>query len=123
MGLAPFIDGIDDRLSLGYNGTIHGKLACKDGHCQRCASGAAQNTRMEECLCQHAEDMAIKLAGSCTGATIYVTISPCASCTKKIIDAGIKRVVYDELYEGYAENNLKMQTNGVETIRLEEFEL
>ena len=33
-----------------------------------------------------------------TGATIYITASPCIECAKLIIQAGIRRVVYGEQY-------------------------
>ena len=50
----------------------------------------------------HAEANAItKLARSSNnsdGATLYVTDSPCIECSKLIIQAGIKRVVYSREY-------------------------
>ena len=50
----------------------------------------------------HAEANAItKVArsnNSSDNATLYVTASPCVECAKLIIQAGIKRVVYNELY-------------------------
>lgn len=50
----------------------------------------------------HAEANAItKIARSnnnSNGATLYVTTSPCIECAKLIIQAGIVRVVYGELY-------------------------
>lgn len=50
----------------------------------------------------HAEANAItKVArsnNSSEGSTLYVTASPCMECSKLIIQAGIKRVVFDELY-------------------------
>ena len=50
----------------------------------------------------HAEANAItKLARSSNnseGSTLYVTASPCIECSKLIIQAGIKRVVYAEKY-------------------------
>ena len=50
----------------------------------------------------HAEANAItKLARSgnnSDGSTLYVTASPCIECSKLIIQAGIKRVVYGEKY-------------------------
>jgi dCMP deaminase len=50
----------------------------------------------------HAEANAItKIARSgnnSDGATLYVTDSPCIECSKLIIQAGIKRVVYGEKY-------------------------
>lgn len=50
----------------------------------------------------HAEANAItKVArsnNSSDGATLYVTASPCLECSKLIIQSGIKRVVFNELY-------------------------
>ena len=50
----------------------------------------------------HAEANAItKVArsnNSSDGATLYVTASPCLECAKLIIQSGIRRVVYNELY-------------------------
>ena len=50
----------------------------------------------------HAEANAItKVArsnNSSDGATLYITASPCVECSKLIIQAGIKRVVFNELY-------------------------
>ena len=60
----------------------------------------------ENSYCQpyvlHAEANAItKVArsnNSSDGATLYITASPCVECSKLIIQAGIRRVVYHELY-------------------------
>ena len=50
----------------------------------------------------HAEANAItkvaKSNNNCENATLYVTTSPCMECSKLIIQAGIKRVVFEELY-------------------------
>lgn len=50
----------------------------------------------------HAEANAItKVArsnNSSDGSTLYVSTSPCMECSKLIIQAGIKRVVFSELY-------------------------
>ncbi len=50
----------------------------------------------------HAEANAItkvaKSNNSSNGATLYVTSSPCLECSKLIIQAGIKRVVFTENY-------------------------
>ncbi|MDE5774264.1 MAG: dCMP deaminase family protein [Muribaculaceae bacterium] len=50
----------------------------------------------------HAEANAItKVArsnNSSEGSTLYVTASPCMECAKLIIQAGIRRVVFSELY-------------------------
>ena len=56
----------------------------------------------ELCMALHAEQNAIvqaaKMGASVDGATIYVTHQPCSICTKFIINAGIKRIVYKEPY-------------------------
>lgn len=50
----------------------------------------------------HAEANAItkvaKSNNNSNGATIYITTSPCIECAKLIIQAGIKRVVFSEMY-------------------------
>ena len=85
-------------LSTGYNGTPHGVRNCSEGGCPRCASGAKSGSNLEECLCIHAEQNAICQAAlhghALDGGTIYITISPCLTCAKLLINAGIKEVVY-----------------------------
>ena len=78
-------------ISDGYNGTPSGfENCCEDEN----------NVTLPYVL--HAEANAMtKLARSSNnseGATLYVTASPCIECAKLIIQAGIKRVVYGELY-------------------------
>lgn len=78
-------------ISDGYNGTPSGfENVCED----------EQNVTLPYVL--HAEANAItKVArsnNSSDGSTLYVTASPCLECAKLIIQAGIKRVVYNELY-------------------------
>jgi dCMP deaminase len=50
----------------------------------------------------HAESNALakvaKSTQSSDGATLYITLSPCKECSKLILQAGIKRVVYAEEY-------------------------
>ena len=59
-------------------------------------------TRQEVCFSTHAEQNALvqsaKLGISVDGATMYVTHRPCVICTKLMINAGIKRVVYQNHY-------------------------
>lgn len=78
-------------ISDGYNGTPSGfENVCEDEH------GVTKPYVL------HAEANAItKLARSgnnSDGATLYVTASPCIECSKLIIQAGIRRVVYGEQY-------------------------
>ncbi|MBR2839293.1 MAG: dCMP deaminase family protein [Kiritimatiellae bacterium] len=85
-------------LATGYNGTPHGVTNCFAGGCPRCARTTTSGDHLEECLCVHAEQNAICQAAlhghAIEGATIYVTISPCLTCAKLIINSGISEVVY-----------------------------
>jgi dCMP deaminase len=78
-------------ISDGYNGTVSGfKNECEDDK---------GNTHP---YVLHAEANAItKIAQSTNSskdATLYTLVSPCMECSKLIIQAGIKRVVYAEEY-------------------------
>lgn len=43
---------------------------------------------------------------SCIGATMYVTLSPCVPCAAMMIQAGVKRLVYKEMYRDQGGVNL-----------------
>jgi dCMP deaminase len=78
-------------ISDGYNGTPSGfENICED------------EEGKTKAYVLHAEANAItkvaKSNNSSEGATLYVTTSPCMECSKLIIQAGIKRVVFKELY-------------------------
>jgi len=78
-------------LSMGYNGTPSGF----DNNCE--------NQDGTNWWVLHAEANAIvKMARSkgesTEGTTLYTTCSPCKECAKLIIQAGIKRVVYRDVY-------------------------
>ncbi|MCX8196809.1 MAG: dCMP deaminase family protein [Candidatus Micrarchaeota archaeon] len=89
-------------ISTGYNGTPRGIRNCNEGGCPRCSSFADSGTKLEECVCSHAEENAIVQAAyhgiSIKGATLYSTFSPCLICTKMIINAGISEVIYNADY-------------------------
>ena len=78
-------------ISDGYNGTPAGfENVCED------ENGVTKPYVL------HAEANALtKVArsnNSSDNATLYVTASPCVECAKLIIQSGIKRVVFNELY-------------------------
>jgi dCMP deaminase len=89
-------------ISTGYNGTPRGTRNCYEGGCPRCNDLADSGTRLDECLCSHGEENAIVQAAyhgvSVSAATLYTTFAPCLMCTKMIINAGIREVVYNEDY-------------------------
>ncbi len=69
----------------------------------------------------HAEANAItKLArsnNSSTGATLYITLSPCRECAKLIHQAGIERVVYRDVYKD-SSGLVFLNQAGVEIVHL-----
>ena len=89
-------------ISTGYNGTPRGTTNCNEGGCPRCNDLAQGGTRLDECLCSHAEENAITQAAyhgvSLKDGTVYTTFSPCLQCTKMIINAGLTEVVYQSDY-------------------------
>lgn len=91
---------IDRRIvSTGYNGTPRGTRNCNEGGCPRCSDLAASGTRLDECLCSHAEENAITQAAyhgtSVKNGCLYSTFSPCLMCAKMIINSGIAEVVFN----------------------------
>jgi dCMP deaminase len=97
----------DQIVSTGYNGSPRGEDNCCDtGFCQREKLGIAKGERYELCCAIHAEDNAIMNAGRdrTQGATLYIVgknvadesyanPSPCMMCRRKIVNAGVDRVV------------------------------
>lgn len=91
----------DNRiLSLGYNGTPKGTQNCYEGGCERCANVNATGRHLDLCMCLHAEENALLYVSSqqLQDSTMYVSLLPCISCVKKILQCGVKRVVYWEKY-------------------------
>jgi dCMP deaminase len=89
-------------ISTGYNGTPRGTKNCYEGGCPRCNNLADSGTKLDECLCSHGEENSITQAAyhgvSVKDATLYTTFAPCLMCTKMIINAGIREVVYNKDY-------------------------
>lgn len=97
----------DEIISTGYNGSPRGEENCIDtGKCEREVHGVPKGERYELCVAIHAEDNAITSAGRdrANGATLYIVgrehsnndyanPCPCMMCRRKIVNAGIKRVV------------------------------
>ncbi len=97
-------------ISDGFNGTPSGfENVCED------EAGVTKPYVL------HAEANAItKVArsnNSSDGATLYVTASPCVECSKLIIQAGIRRVVYNEEYRITDGLDL-LRRAGIETVHI-----
>lgn len=98
-------------ISDGFNGTPSGfENVCED------------ENNVSKPYVLHAEANAItKVArsnNSSEGATLYVTTSPCMECSKLIIQAGIRRVVYQDEYRITDGLDL-LRRSGIEVIHLQ----
>lgn len=112
-------------ISTGYAGSPAG---CK--HCDE--AGHEMNTVIQEngteskhCIrTTHAELNAIaqaaKVGVSTDGGTLYCKMTPCYTCAKVIINAGIKRVVAENYYHGGARTADIFKEAGVEYSLLNE---
>ncbi len=89
-------------ISTGYNGTPRHTKNCYEGGCPRCSSVGPSGQNLSECFCSHGEENAIVQAAyhgiSIKESTLFTTFSPCLLCTKMIINAGVKEVVYNQDY-------------------------
>ena len=98
-------------ISDGYNGTPEGfENVCED------------ENNLTKPYVLHAEANAItkvaKSNNSSEGATLYITTSPCMECSKLIIQSGIKRVVFCDLYSKNEGLEL-LKRAGIELVHLE----
>lgn len=101
-------------ISDGYNGTPTGfDNCCEDDY--------------EKTLWYvlHAEANAImkvaKSTNNSDGATLYITLSPCRECSKLILQAGIKRVVYLNAYKDNSGVKF-LEQSGIEVTHIENLE-
>ena len=100
-------------ISDGFNGTPAGfENICED-----------ETTGQTKPYVLHAEANAItKVArsnNSSEGSTLYCTASPCVDCSTLIVQAGIRRVVFNELYR-IADGIELLQRAGVECVHIPE---
>ena len=109
-------------ISTGYNGTPRGVKNCNEGGCPRCNGFSESGKNLEECLCSHGEENAIVQASyhgiAIRDATLYTTYSPCLMCSKMIINAGIRRVVFNEAYPLNDTATRMLKEAGVDLVRL-----
>ncbi|MFA5543531.1 MAG: dCMP deaminase family protein [Bacilli bacterium] len=93
-------------VSTGYVGSPSGLPHCIDDGCIIGEDGGCVRT-------VHAEAGAIAFAAkagiSLQESIMYVTLSPCLSCSKLIINAGIRRVIFLEQYR---------KTDGIELLNM-----
>lgn len=111
-------------LATGYNGTPSGITHCSEVGCLRQRLHVPSGERHELCRGLHAEQNAIIQAAkhgvNIGDTTLYCTNSPCIICSKMIINAGVKRIIY---LEGYPDTlSMEMlKESGIEVQAFDEF--
>ena len=89
-------------IATGYNGVPTGLIHCAETGCMRDKLQIPSGERHELCLGLHAEQNAIIQSAingvSIAGGTLYSTTQPCVLCSKMLINARIKTIVFDGPY-------------------------
>lgn len=109
-------------LATGYNGAPAGLKHCVEVGCLRENASIPSGTRHELCRALHAEQNAIVQAAchgiSIAGSTLYCTNKPCIICSKMLINAGIKRIFFDQEYDDELADAI-LDEAGIELMRFE----
>lgn len=114
-----FCDG-SHFLSSGYNGATSGDVDPREAGCARVVEGELQEGK-GYCRGSHAELNAIgNLTVSTLGLTdlsMMVTLHPCFSCAKQIVNKGLKKVYYIWEYGREEFVTEYLRSRGVEVIK------
>ena len=109
-------------LSTGYNGAPSGITHCEVTGCLREKLNVPSGERHELCRGLHAEQNAIIQAAyhgtSIKDSVLYCTNLPCSICSKMIINAGIKKIIYKDGYMDKLAEEM-ITESGIEIERLE----
>jgi len=102
-------------IATGYNGAPSGAPHCDVTGCIRQHEGIPSGQRLDICRASHAEANAISQCARygvpTEGATAYVTVSPCVTCAKLLVQAGIDCVVYRGIYPDDASADVLTQSH------------
>ena len=84
-------------LATGYNGVASGQPHCLDIPC--ISANSASGTDLDLCEAVHAEQNALLQCKNVFEIdTCYVTVSPCMTCTKLLLNTSCQTIVFEEDY-------------------------
>jgi len=84
-------------ISTAYNSVASGLDHCPDE--SPCPGARDKSGDSSKCIARHAEQIAIaKCPDIYSIYSCYITCSPCASCTRMLLDTSCKRIIYAEDY-------------------------
>ena len=97
-------------IAIGYNGTNPGE----ENNCEDENGDTKPNVI-------HAEDNAlrklIRSPNSAIDSIVFVTTRPCLGCARRLVDAGVRTVYYDEAYRN-SDGVVHLESHNVEVIQL-----
>lgn len=122
-------------LATGYNGVARGQPHCNDevvtvldpddviglvDHPHACGgAGSPSGTNLDACQAIHAEQNALLQCRDVEEIhTCYVTVSPCVTCTKLLLNTGCRRIVFIAPYAHDAESRRLWTTSDREWSQL-----
>lgn len=102
-----FVDVNRRIISVGYNGPTEGDDHCIEVGCAK-VDGDPVTKKLMRCRGAHAEINAIintQDPARLRGSTLYTVLYPCYDCMKALNNAGVKEIIYAEVYK-------RIQTGG-----------
>jgi dCMP deaminase len=102
---ALFFDDDGRIIATGYNGTPRGYPHCDEVGCNLDKDGHCQNSI-------HAEENAILqcavIGRSTNGLSLFCTHLPCWRCSLRLVQAGIKHVIYEKSYGSRVQDTITL---------------
>lgn len=84
-------------LAMGHNGVPRGMQHCTEFPCD--GAGLRSGTGLDLCLAVHAEQNALMFCPDIMKVhACYVTVSPCTSCLKSLLQSSCQKIVFQEEY-------------------------
>lgn len=81
-------------VSTGYNGSVRGQPHCLEVGCLMSGGHCIRTIHAEV----NAIAQAARYGTTVDGSTVYITTLPCWPCAKTLFNAGVKRIMYSEIY-------------------------
>lgn len=91
------VNKMNHVIATGYNGVGSGMPHCINNPCEGANSPSGKDLHM--CKAIHAEENALIQCRDVTSIDrIYVTVSPCMSCTYKLLNTSCKEIIFKDEY-------------------------
>ena len=89
---------VDGNIVAQSNGGTYNGETCESIGCLRAKGNIKSGTMMEKCHGLHAEQKVIAVCARkgipTLGSSVYITLCPCKTCSKTLIEAGVKHIYF-----------------------------